>query len=149
MFGSKSQEKVWRWSSVKLDAMDLVAEEILKQADDLKIFTFHGDLGAGKTTLIKSFCKVLNVVDLVSSPTFSLVNEYSNDRGNTIYHFDLYRIKSVNELFDIGIEEYLDSSNYCFIEWPEKILNLIQGRYAEINIESSSEGREISMSIKS
>lgn len=98
-----------------------VSAQIIDLAKDYKIWTFNGEIGAGKTTLIKSICKNLGVIDDVSSPTFSLVNEYKTKNGEIIYHFDFYRIKSINEAYDIGIEEYFESGNICLIEWPNMI----------------------------
>ena len=98
-----------------------VSAQIIDLAKDYKIWTFNGEMGAGKTTLIKSICKNLGVLDEVSSPTFSLVNEYKTQNGKTVYHFDFYRIKSINEAYDMGIEEYFESGNICLIEWPNMI----------------------------
>jgi tRNA threonylcarbamoyladenosine biosynthesis protein TsaE len=100
-----------------LTDLEKAAHEIIRNST-YKIFTLSGNLGAGKTTLVKAFCKVLNSPDEVTSPTFSLVNEYIIPSGR-IYHFDLYRISSMEELLNIGFDEYIDSGNYCFIEWPE------------------------------
>ncbi len=91
-------------------------------------------MGAGKTTFIKAFCEALNVEDTVSSPTFSIVNEYRYPNG-IIYHFDFYRLKNQAEALDIGLEEYFDSGEYCLIEWPEKIPNLLPENYLEISLE--------------
>jgi tRNA threonylcarbamoyladenosine biosynthesis protein TsaE len=102
-----------------------VSAQIIDLAKDYKIWTFNGEMGAGKTTLIKSICKNLGIIDEVSSPTFSLVNEYKTLNGKTIYHFDFYRIKSINEAYDIGIEEYFESGNICLIEWPNMIEDIL------------------------
>lgn len=99
-----------------------------------KILLFYGEMGAGKTTFIKAFCKVLGVEDNVSSPTFSIVNEYAYPEG-IIYHFDCYRLKNQTEALDLGMEEYLYSGNYCLIEWPEKIPDLLPENYLSISIE--------------
>ncbi len=99
-----------------------------------KILLFYGEMGAGKTTFIKAFCRVLGVEDNVSSPTFSIVNEYAYPEG-IIYHFDCYRLKNQTEALDLGIEEYLYSNNYCLIEWPEKIPDLLPENYLRISIE--------------
>ena len=93
-----------------------IASQFLADFAPSRIFAFHGDLGAGKTTFIKAICASLGVKDAMSSPSFSLVNEYHDEKGNSIYHFDLYRLKSPEEAFEIGMEEYLYSGNYCFIE---------------------------------
>ena len=106
---------------------EAVAALILQSHAEARIFTFTGDLGAGKTTLIKALCKVLGVADATSSPSFAIVNEYRTGAGAPLYHFDLYRLKAEEELEGIGFEEYLDSGNYCFIEWPE----LAQGLFPQ------------------
>ncbi|HVN59208.1 MAG TPA: tRNA (adenosine(37)-N6)-threonylcarbamoyltransferase complex ATPase subunit type 1 TsaE [Bacteroidales bacterium] len=97
------------------------AERFLKEAGNSRIFAFYGRMGAGKTTVIKSICQSLSATDVVTSPTFTLVNEYRTSRGEPIYHIDFYRIKNPAEVFDLGIEEYFDSGYYCFMEWPELI----------------------------
>lgn len=122
-----------------------VAKQILFFAKDKKVFCFYGELGAGKTTLIKSICKQLGVMDEGSSPTFALVNEYVAKNGNKIFHLDCYRLKNESEFFDIGYEEYLFSGNYCFIEWPEKIEHLLPEDCAKIKIEVRNEERIITL----
>ncbi len=107
-----------------------------------KIITFSGEMGVGKTTLIKAMCKVLGVEGSTSSPTFSLVNQYQSPLGS-IYHFDCYRLKSETEALDMGIEEYFDSGNWCFIEWPEKIKNLLPENHTSIQIEHDGKGLRI------
>lgn len=102
-----------------------VAKKLLKHAGDSKIFAFYGSLGAGKTTIIKAICEVLGTIDIVSSPTFTLVNEYRTSKGETLYHIDFYRIKKLEEAFDLGIEEYLTGDSYCFMEWPEIIEEIL------------------------
>jgi len=114
--------------------LDNVAQQIIEQAGNQKTFLFYGDMGAGKTTLIKSLCKQLGSNDNITSPTFSIVNQY-NGEGATIYHFDFYRLKNEHEALDIGFEEYLYSGNYCFIEWPEKIPNLLPDNFIIICIQ--------------
>lgn len=115
------------------------AASILKQAGSNKIFLFYGDMGAGKTTLIKSLCAELGVNDEVTSPTFSIVNEYEGT-GGPVYHFDFYRLKSQDEALDMGYEEYFFSENYCFIEWPEKIAGLIPDLYTGVRISVGENG---------
>ena len=105
-----------------------------------KIWLFYGDMGSGKTTLIKQIIKQLGVDDVVSSPTFSLVNEYSSRKGDTLYHFDFYRIKNEIEALDIGIDDYFYADNYCFIEWPEKIENLLPLNAVAIYITVNADG---------
>jgi len=113
-----------------------VAKELIDFADSQKIFCLFGEMGAGKTTFVKALCKALGVVDLVSSPTFSIVNEYAMETGNAVFHFDFYRIKNLDEAYDIGYENYLFSGDYCFIEWPEKIESLLNFPKADIFITS-------------
>jgi tRNA threonylcarbamoyladenosine biosynthesis protein TsaE len=102
-------------------------------AGNEKIFLFYGDMGAGKTTFIKSLCQSLGIQEPVTSPTFSIVNEYRGDTAK-IYHFDFYRLKKQEEALDMGYEEYFYSGNYCFIEWPEKIADLLPEHYIRIDI---------------
>lgn len=106
-----------------LDKIDEIAEKILTLSKH-KIFLLEGEIGVGKTTLTKAIAKQLGVKEVTSSPTFSLVNEYQSDDG-LLYHFDLFRLEDLSEAYDIGIEEYLDSDNFCFIEWPEKIMSIL------------------------
>ena len=110
-----------RYPAADEAALEGVARDILEWYGGKRIFLFYGDLGAGKTTLIKRFCDLLEVEDTVQSPTFSIVNEYRTRRGDMVYHMDFYRIESAREAFDIGLEDYLYSGRYCFIEWPEKM----------------------------
>lgn len=109
------------------------APDILNYAGINRIFLFYGDMGAGKTTLIKSLCAAVGVTDEVTSPTFSIVNEYESPDG-PVYHFDFYRLKDMSEALDMGYEEYFFSEKYCFIEWPEKIAGLIPEQYTGIRI---------------
>ena len=108
-----------------------------------KVIVFNGEMGVGKTTLIKQLCLNLGVNQATSSPTFSLVNEYIYDENQKIYHFDLYRLKSENEALDFGIDEYLYSNNWCFIEWAEKIPNLLPEPHSVINIELLGNGNRL------
>ncbi|MBK8885759.1 MAG: tRNA (adenosine(37)-N6)-threonylcarbamoyltransferase complex ATPase subunit type 1 TsaE [Saprospiraceae bacterium] len=115
------------------DDLEQLSNEILMTCTKSRIFTFEGQLGAGKTTLIKSMCRYLGYTDEVTSPTFSLVNEYQTP-SSMIYHMDLYRLNSENELLDIGFEEYLDGDAFCFIEWPQIAENLIVQSHYKIKI---------------
>jgi len=119
-----------------LGHLDAAARFVIDATPDQLFYAFSGDMGSGKTTLIQALVKELGSTDPVSSPTFSLVNEYEIEDGgvNTIYHFDFYRIESIEEVYDIGYEEYFYSNNYCFIEWPEKIETLLPENYIEIRI---------------
>ena len=105
--------------------INIVAKKLLKTFSGKRVFAFYGEMGAGKTTLIKGICNYLGVLDTVTSPTFSIVNEYQTREGGIVYHFDFYRISKIEEVMDMGYEEYFFSSNYCFVEWPEKIENLL------------------------
>lgn len=107
-----------------LSELSRVAEKIIKTAKH-KTLLFYGEMGTGKTTLIKELVKQLGYKGVVNSPTFSLVNEYETELGELIYHFDFYRLEDENEALDIGVEEYFDTDNYSLIEWPQKIINLI------------------------
>ncbi len=116
-----------------LDKIDSAAAHFF-ESNPNKVVLFNGLMGAGKTTFIKALCRHLGVEDVTSSPTFSLVNDYETPEGKSIYHFDLYRINSEIEALDMGIEEYLYSGNWCFIEWPEKIPNLLPDNVTTVNI---------------
>lgn len=122
-----------------------VASRLIEVYKDKRIFAFHGEMGAGKTTFIKILCSYLNVIDTVSSPTFAIVNEYLTENSGSIYHFDLYRIKSWTELLEIGYEDYFYSGNYCLLEWPEKIVNLLPEEtvHVEIRVTDDSKSRTI------
>jgi tRNA threonylcarbamoyladenosine biosynthesis protein TsaE len=120
-----------------------IAKKIIDATSGINIYAFYGKMGAGKTTLIKSFCKALNVIDEVNSPTFSIVNEYFTEEEDSIYHFDFYRIKKVEEVFDIGYEEYIYNDNYCFLEWPELIVELLPPNYVYVSIEELETGERI------
>lgn len=113
--------------------LDSISKEIFEKFKS-KVFLFYGEMGVGKTAFIKSICKHLNVKDVVSSPTFSIVNQYANDQDEFMYHFDFYRTNNKNEIFDIGYEEYLFSDSFCFIEWPERLDNLLPNKYLEIKM---------------
>ena len=126
-----------------LSELKNVANTILTDMHDQNVFAFYGKMGAGKTTLIKSFCEMLGVEEVVTSPTFSLVNEYSDKNNEPVYHFDFYRIKKIDEVFDIGYEEYFYSDNYCFIEWPELVVELLPESYVYISIEEEDSGKRV------
>jgi tRNA threonylcarbamoyladenosine biosynthesis protein TsaE len=113
------------FKEVSLQHIPAIAAQLFELAHQKKIWAFYGDLGAGKTTLIKAICEACGVTTEVSSPTFSLVNQYQTKLENPVFHFDFYRIKNLEEAYDIGYEEYFDSGNLCLIEWPEKIEPLL------------------------
>lgn len=125
-----------------LSDLDQAAISLLDFAGAEKIFVFEGDMGAGKTTFIKVLAKALGIKELVSSPTFSIVNEYEAE-GNTFYHFDFYRIKNLQEAYDIGYEEYFYSGDTCFIEWPEKVEELLPEHYIKVEIKMLSENERL------
>jgi tRNA threonylcarbamoyladenosine biosynthesis protein TsaE len=123
-----------------LEEINQVANKILSENPN-KVILFNGDMGVGKTTLIKSLAKKLGVNDATSSPTFSLVNEYQLPNNQYIYHFDVYRLKNETEALDMGIDDYLYSGNWCFIEWAEKIPNLIPENHSVIEIKMLPDGK--------
>jgi tRNA threonylcarbamoyladenosine biosynthesis protein TsaE len=133
--------------SQSLEDYPKISKKIAELSLENKVVAFKGDLGAGKTTLIKNICNFLNVIDEVHSPTFSLVNEYKTKKGDIIYHFDFYRINEIEEAYDIGFEEYLDSGNLCLIEWPEKVEELLNDGYLEIAFEIKDELRDITINL--
>jgi tRNA threonylcarbamoyladenosine biosynthesis protein TsaE len=122
------------YRSVSLPDLPMIAEQCLERAVETKVWLFRGEMGAGKTTFIKAICNALGVLDAMSSPTFSIVNEYATQQAGRIFHFDFFRIKNEAEAYDIGTEEYFYSGNFCFVEWPEKIPSLIPLQFAEIEI---------------
>lgn len=118
--------------------LELLAQEILAFAKGYKIFLLKGNLGTGKTTLTKQICKQLGVQGQTASPTYSIVNEYIYPKGK-IYHIDLYRLQSEEEAFEVGLEDYIDSNEYCFIEWPDLAENFLPNKYVEIAISKISD----------
>jgi len=125
-----------------LDEINEVAQQIIAQNPN-KVILFHGEMGVGKTTLIKSLAKNLGVDGATSSPTFSLVNEYQTTNNQIVYHFDFYRLKIETEALDMGADEYFYSGHWCFIEWAEKIPNLIPEPHSEIRIVLLPDGRRM------
>ncbi|OQB29413.1 MAG: tRNA threonylcarbamoyladenosine biosynthesis protein TsaE [Bacteroidetes bacterium ADurb.Bin174] len=117
-----------------LNAINIAAQNFIKNVKDKKVFAFYGEMGAGKTTFIKAVCENLGVEDMINSPTFSIINEYSTTNEDTIYHMDCYRIEKESEAMNIGVTEYLYSGNYCFIEWPEKIERLLPDDVVRVKI---------------
>jgi len=127
-----SKKKVFCGS---LEELDRVVEEILDFSGDCQLWLLEGDLGSGKTTLVKRVCQSKGVADTVTSPTFSIVNEYQTGFGETLYHFDFFRIRDLQEAMALGLEEYLDSGFLCLIEWPSLIRELIPDTHLQIQIE--------------
>jgi len=120
--------------------VDQIAREIIELISG-KVVLFYGQMGVGKTTLIKEICKSLHTEDIISSPTFSLVNEYRTQNDEPIYHFDFYRIESEEEALDIGVEDYFYSGDWCLIEWPNNIQNLLPLDAVEIHLSHAAEGK--------
>jgi len=118
----------------ELSQLQEAASLLLKAFPDDRIFALYGSMGAGKTTFIKAICKELGSNDYVTSPSFALINEYSADERGVIYHFDFYRIKKLDEAYDLGYEDYIYSGSYCLIEWPEMIEPLLPERIVEVRI---------------
>ncbi len=128
------------WESYTLVDLPVLAKEMIAELQDApRVWLFRGQMGAGKTTLTKEILKQLDVEQNVQSPTFSLVNEYQTSTGDIVYHFDLYRLKNIQEALAIGIEEYLDSGHYCFIEWPEQAEELWDFPHVNVEIEAINE----------
>ena len=125
----------------RLDELDKVAHQLLAEGRNHSVRLFEGEMGAGKTTLIKALCRALGVISMVQSPTFSIVNEYTTHEGHSVYHFDCYRLRNEAEALDIGIEEYFDSGDYCFIEWPERIESLWPATYYQVHLSADNVGR--------
>ncbi|MEQ8909190.1 MAG: tRNA (adenosine(37)-N6)-threonylcarbamoyltransferase complex ATPase subunit type 1 TsaE [Vicingaceae bacterium] len=123
-----------------------VSKELVELLEEYPIHLFKGQMGSGKTTLIKNMCTLLGVKEAVSSPTFSLVNEYETEEGETLYHFDFYRIEDPVEALDMGVEEYFESGSPCFVEWPEMITALLPNRYLLIEISLQGEERIYTLS---
>jgi len=131
------------WEAKTTDDLPRIAAELLAEASRFKIWCFHGDLGAGKTTLIKELCRLLGVEGEVNSPTFGIIHEYACFQDNPVFHMDFYRLKSPEEALDIGCENYFYSGYFCFIEWPEKAGDLLNMEKADIFIEVLGSGRKI------
>ena len=132
-----------KFLAISLEDLDTIAKQLLEVIGSKKKIVFFGEMGVGKTSLIKAICKQLNVVDEVVSTTFSVVNDYHNKNGETFYHFDFYRITSKEEIFDLGFEEYFYSDAYCFVEWPENTFGLLQANNLEEYIRTEHKKRII------
>ena len=129
---------------IKIQSLDQIheaARQFIAEMGDNTVFALYGKMGAGKTTLIKAVCEELGVSDVITSPTFAIVNEYRSDTaGELIYHFDFYRIKKLEEVYDMGYEDYFYSGALCFIEWPELIEELLPGNAVNVYIEEKEDG---------
>ena len=126
-----------------ISELDDLSKIILNNIKERDIICFYGEIGVGKTTLIKVICKELGIEDNVSSPTFSIVNEYISSLGDSVYHFDFYRIKDEEEALDMGCEEYFFKNSLCFVEWPEKVSSLIPDEAMKIKMTKNKESRII------
>ena len=123
--------------------LEEVARKLLNAFPQGRVFAFYGEMGAGKTTFIKALCRVLDVDDVTSSPTFGLINEYISGEGDSIYHFDFYRIENLEEVFDIGYEEYIYSGEYCFLEWPELIEKILPDDAVRLGLKVIDDGSRV------
>lgn len=126
-----------------LTEIDKAAKDFVAAMGDRKVFAFYGKMGAGKTTFIKAVCEELGVEDVINSPTFAIVNEYVDGKGEPVYHFDFYRIKNLQEVLDIGYEDYVYSGHVCFMEWPELIENLLPDDAVKVTIEEEMDGGRV------
>lgn len=131
---------MFRTQIKNIAALDESAKLLLSHFSEERVFAFYGAMGAGKTTFIKAICQQLGSADNVTSPTFALINEYTTERGYVIYHFDFYRIKKLEEAYDLGYEDYIYSGNYCLIEWPEMIESLLPEGIVEVRIQADESG---------
>lgn len=123
-----------------LDTIHEAAKEFVKEMGEGKVFAFYGKMGAGKTTFIKALCELLGVEDVITSPTFAIINEYTDGKGDPIYHFDFYRIKKLEEVYDMGYEDYFYSGNLCLLEWPELIEDILPENVIKVTIEEQPDG---------
>ena len=119
------------------------AREFINQIGDRRVFAFYGKMGAGKTTFVKAICEELGVEDVITSPTFAIINEYSTDSDESIFHFDFYRIKKLEEVYDMGYEDYFYSGALCFIEWPELIEEILPEDTVHVSISEQEDGSRL------
>lgn len=125
----------------KLDNIREAAKQFIANIGDSTVFAFYGNMGAGKTTFVKAVCEELGVDDVITSPTFSIVNEYRSERtGELIYHFDFYRVKKIEEVYDMGFEDYFYSGALCFIEWPELCEEVLPDDTVKVSINEEPDG---------
>ena len=131
---------------LQLTNIECIARQFVEEQGDGRVFAFYGQMGAGKTTFIAAVCKALGIEEPVNSPTFAIVNEYVADNGETVYHFDCYRLNTLRDALNIGIEEYFASGNICFIEWAGNIEELLPADTVRVNIVVEDDGsREVSV----
>ena len=132
--------------SIKIKDIDHIREaarELIEHIGDRRVFAFYGKMGAGKTTFVKAICEELGVDDVITSPTFAIINEYSIDKVQSIYHFDFYRIKKLEEVYDMGYEDYFYSGALCFIEWPELIEDILPDDAVRVSIAEQEDGSRV------
>ena len=128
---------------IKIENIDHIREaarEFIQHIGDHRVFAFYGKMGAGKTTFVKAICEELGVDDVITSPTFAIVNEYTSGEGDSIFHFDFYRIKKIEEVYDMGYEDYFYSDALCFIEWPELIDEVLPDDAVKVTIKENADG---------
>lgn len=123
-----------------LEQINSAARQFIDNIGDRKVFAFYGKMGAGKTTFTKAICEELQVSDVITSPTFAIINEYESPEVGTIYHFDFYRIKKLEEVYDMGYEDYFYSGRLCFIEWPELVEDLLPENVTKVTIVENEDG---------
>ncbi|MBO5549851.1 MAG: tRNA (adenosine(37)-N6)-threonylcarbamoyltransferase complex ATPase subunit type 1 TsaE [Prevotella sp.] len=131
---------------IKIENIDHIREaarEFIQHIGDHRVFAFYGKMGAGKTTFVKAICEELGVDDVITSPTFAIVNEYTSGEGDSIFHFDFYRIKKIEEVYDMGYEDYFYSGSLCFIEWPELIEDILPDDAIRVNIAEQEDGSRL------
>lgn len=131
---------------IKIDSLENIheaAKEFIANMGNSKVFAFYGKMGAGKTTFVKALCEEFGVDDVITSPTFAIVNEYTDREENPIYHFDFYRIKKLEEAFDMGCEDYFYSGNLCFLEWSELIEEILPEDATKVTISAEEDGSRI------
>ncbi len=131
---------------IKINSLEHIheaAKEFIATMGDNTVFAFYGKMGAGKTTFIKAVCECLGVTDVINSPTFAIVNEYRSESEELIYHFDFYRIKRLEEVYDMGYEDYFYCGALCFIEWPELIEELLPTDAVKVHIEENEQGERV------
>ena len=131
---------------IKIENIDHIREaarEFIQHIGDHRVFAFYGKMGAGKTTFVKAICEELGVDDVITSPTFAIVNEYTSGEGDSIFHFDFYRIKKIEEVYDMGYEDYFYSGSLCFIEWPELIEDILPDDATRVNIAEQEDGSRL------
>ncbi len=126
-----------------IDHIREAAREFIEHIGDRRVFAFYGKMGAGKTTFVKAICEELGVDDVITSPTFAIINEYTSAKDDTIFHFDFYRIKKLEEVYDMGYEDYFYSGALCFIEWPELIEEILPDDAVRVSITEQDDGSRI------